>query len=428
MEESATNIFSGTFSGNFIPHGHCYLWNPTLVWLHLISDAAIALAYFSIPIVLIYFALRRKDLPFGNIFILFGAFIISCGLTHVMGIWTIWHPDYWLSGGVKAVCAVISVYTAIILVPLIPGFLSFKSPAELEAINQTLQAEISDRLLAETALKESQERYRALVKASSQVLWTTNARGEIESEQLEWMVFTGQTYEESKGLGWLDVVHPEERGEARQAWKDAVATANVYHLQHRSRRYDGEYRYMSVRAVPVRGQDGKVREWVGTKSDITQSKLAEEELRQQAQIIDQVHDSVMRCNLQGDIIGWNKGAERLFGYTAPEATGKHLSLLHLPEQSLEELIFKPLREKGSCELELKMVRKGGEEFYGMLGVAQLRNSGGEVIGLIASAVDITPTKEAEKAIKVERERLFTLLDALPAFISLQAPDYSIRLC
>ena len=426
MEESATNIFSGTFSGNFIPHGHCYLWNPTLVWLHLISDAAIALAYFSIPIVLIYFALRRKDLPFGNIFILFGAFIISCGLTHVMGIWTIWHPDYWLSGSIKALCAVISVYTAIILVPLIPAFLSFKSPAELEAINQTLQAEMSDRLLAETALKESQERYRALVKASSQVLWTTNARGEIESEQLEWMVFTGQTYEESKGLGWLNVVHSEERGEALQAWKDAVATANVYHLQHRIRRYDGEYRYMSVRAVPVRGQDGKVREWVGTKSDITQSKLAEEELRQQAQIIDQVHDSVMRCNLQGDIIGWNKGAERLFGYTAPEVTGKHLSLLHLPEQSLEELIFKPLREKGSCELELKMVRQGGEEFYGMLGVAQLRNTEGEVIGLIASAVDITPAKEAEKAIKVERERLFTLLDALPAFISLQAPDYSIR--
>ncbi|MDY6806393.1 MAG: PAS domain S-box protein [Cyanobacteriota bacterium] len=425
MEDTATNIATNIFSGNFIPHGHCYLWKPGLVWLHLISDAAIALAYFSIPIILINFALKRKDLPFGKILILFGAFIISCGLTHIMGIWTLWHPDYWLSGSVKAVCAGISVYTAAALLPLIPAFLSFKSPAELEAINQTLQGEMSDRLKAETAVKQSQERYRALVKASSQVLWTTNPRGEIESEQPEWMVFTGQTLEESKGFGWLNAVHPEERNEASQTWTAAVASGNFYSREHRIRRYDGEYRYMSVRAVPVREEDGKVREWVGTASDITQSKLVEEELRQQAQIIDQIHDSVIRCNLQGYVIGWNKGAERLFGYTAEEATDKHLSFLDPPEHSLEQLILKPLREKGSTEIEVKMARKGGEEFHAMLGVSQLRNSKGEIIGSIASGMDITAAKEAQTAIQAERE-LFTLLDALPAFISLQASDRSLR--
>jgi hypothetical protein len=99
MQEFLQNIFT---SSPFIPHGHCYLWKTDLVWLHLLSDSLIALAYYSIPITLFYFVQKRKDLPFNWIFLLFAAFIVACGTTHLMEVWTLWHPTYWLSGLIKA--------------------------------------------------------------------------------------------------------------------------------------------------------------------------------------------------------------------------------------------------------------------------------------------------------------------------------------
>ncbi|HEY9905038.1 MAG TPA: hybrid sensor histidine kinase/response regulator, partial [Candidatus Sericytochromatia bacterium] len=87
MLEVLKNLFT---SRTFIPHGHCYLWKPELVWLHIMGDALIAIAYYSIPITLVYFVRKRVDLPFNWIFLLFGAFIVACGTTHVMEIWTLW--------------------------------------------------------------------------------------------------------------------------------------------------------------------------------------------------------------------------------------------------------------------------------------------------------------------------------------------------
>jgi hypothetical protein len=78
------------FAGNYAPHGYCLLWQPELVWTHVISDALIAAAYFSIPVALITFVRRRPDVAFGKMFWLFALFILSCGLTHVMGIWNLW--------------------------------------------------------------------------------------------------------------------------------------------------------------------------------------------------------------------------------------------------------------------------------------------------------------------------------------------------
>jgi hypothetical protein len=93
LEKSMQEFLQSVFASNpFIPHGHCYLWKPGLLWLHIVSDSLIALAYYSIPIALIYFVQQRRDLPFKGIFLLFGAFIVFCGTTHIMSIWTLWHP------------------------------------------------------------------------------------------------------------------------------------------------------------------------------------------------------------------------------------------------------------------------------------------------------------------------------------------------
>jgi signal transduction histidine kinase len=121
-----------------LPHGVCLLWDESLLLLHVVSDSLIALAYYSIPVALIFFVRKRKDLAFSWIFVLFAIFIIACGTTHILGIWMIWRPAYWLDGIVKALTAAVSIITAILLWPLIPKALALPSPAQLRAAYQEL--------------------------------------------------------------------------------------------------------------------------------------------------------------------------------------------------------------------------------------------------------------------------------------------------
>ncbi|MFN6464326.1 MAG: ATP-binding protein [Nostoc sp. DedVER02] len=164
-------FFNYPFQSNgFIPHGHCYLWQTGLVWLHIISDATIALAYYSIPFLLIYFISKRKDVPFNGVFLLFGAFIIACGTGHIMDIWTLWHPNYWVAGGLKAITAIISIYTAFALFYLMPQALTLPSPAQLEAINLILTTEIVERKRIEKELRIAQEVTQNSSQAKSEFL------------------------------------------------------------------------------------------------------------------------------------------------------------------------------------------------------------------------------------------------------------------
>ena len=169
-------IFDSLFRSDLMPHGYCLAWKPALVWLHVASDAIIALSYFSIPIMLVWFVLRRKDVPFFWIFYLFGVFIVACGATHLMSIWNLWHADYGIAGALKALTAAVSLTTAIALIPLAPKALSLKSPAELEAANQRLRDEIEQRKKVEEQLRQ---RTAELVEARDAALESTRLKSEF---------------------------------------------------------------------------------------------------------------------------------------------------------------------------------------------------------------------------------------------------------
>ena len=126
----------------FMPHGYCMQWDPRLVWTHVISDALIALAYFSIPFALLVFAVKRRDVDFRRIFFLFAAFILSCGITHLFGIYTLWYPDYWAEAWVKAFTAAVSLATAYVLWPIIPQALQIPNPHVLARANEQLAEEV----------------------------------------------------------------------------------------------------------------------------------------------------------------------------------------------------------------------------------------------------------------------------------------------
>src|ERR1700736_742429 len=150
-----TSLLAGLFAqDSFIPHGFCLAWVPALVWLHVISDSVIAIAYYSIPFALIYFISRRRDLAFRCIFALSGAFILACGTTHVMGVLTLWYPDYWLDGMIKLFTALVSIFTAAAMWWVMPKALAMPSMAQLEDANRRLQHEIGERERAEATLRD----------------------------------------------------------------------------------------------------------------------------------------------------------------------------------------------------------------------------------------------------------------------------------
>ena len=149
-------------ASDFMGHGYCYLWRPEIVWLHVGSDALITLAYYSIPVSLVYFVRKRSDLPFHWMFLMFGAFILGCGTSHLMEVWTIWHGTYRLAGIVKLITAGLSVSTAVALVPLMPKALALPSPARLAAANRKLEQEMLGREQAEEEQRRSFKQLRAL--------------------------------------------------------------------------------------------------------------------------------------------------------------------------------------------------------------------------------------------------------------------------
>lgn len=167
MPESLARLFSST---GFMPHGMCYQWQPDILTLHVVADSLIALAYFSIPFTLLYFVRRRKDLQFNWIFVCFAVFIIACGATHLMEIWTIWQPVYWLSGAIKVITALASVPTAFLLVRLIPTALRWPSPSALQRVNNDLQLEIAERKRAEADVRHANELLETRVADRTQEL------------------------------------------------------------------------------------------------------------------------------------------------------------------------------------------------------------------------------------------------------------------
>src|SRR6266436_7746708 len=140
-----SDFLQDLFSSDFMPHGFCYLWKPEIVWLHAISDSIITIAYYLIPVALIYFARKRRDLPFDWMLVMFGIFIFGCGTTHLMEVWTLWHGTYALSGIVKAATAASSIATAILLVPKLPQALQLPSQAALAQARDELEIRLRQR-------------------------------------------------------------------------------------------------------------------------------------------------------------------------------------------------------------------------------------------------------------------------------------------
>jgi PAS domain S-box-containing protein len=187
-------LISNLFNAGYMPHVHCYLETSNLILLHLISDSTIGLAYIAISAVLIFLVVKAKsDIPFPSMFLAFGLFIVSCGVTHLMEVWTLWNPLYWLSGGVKLVTAAASLTTAVAILFFVPKILNLikraklveENTVKLEKMNIELEKHVSEKEKTEEMLKKTYDELEIRVRERTIELEKTNAdlRAEIRRHE-----------------------------------------------------------------------------------------------------------------------------------------------------------------------------------------------------------------------------------------------------
>jgi two-component system, chemotaxis family, CheB/CheR fusion protein len=212
--------------------------------------------------------------------------------------------------------------------------------------------DITERKRTEALLQETEERFRALVDAAAQIVWTTSASGEVVEDSPSWRAFTGQAYEQWKGLGWLDVLHLEDRERVEAWWRKAMTEKTSVATEYRIRHISGEWRWTAVRAVPLLNPDGSVRGWVGSNTDIDDVKRAQEErerlltseheARQQAETANRLKDEFLatvshelRTPLNA-IMGWAHMLNR--GSLDEKTTARAVEIIERSARAQNQLI------------------------------------------------------------------------------------------
>src|SRR6266481_74331 len=422
------------FSSSFMPHGHCYLWNPNLIWLHVVSDSLIALAYFFIPVALIYFIWRRRDLPFQWVFICFGIFILACGATHIMEVWTLWHANYWLAGAIKAVTAMASVPTAILLFQSVPQALALPSPeamkleiaerkrteqalhqaknelelrvlertAELRKANEDLVAEIAQRKQIEDVLREREGLIHAILDNSPALIFLKDMEERYLLVNKEFERAFEVSQEEIRGKK-DEQVFPVEQAATFQANDLRVIQTGVP-MEFEEVVLQGDRPHTNiVHRFPLLDLEGKIYAIGGIAADITERKRAEDVLRQTEAYLAQAQRLTHVGSWALPPPYWSQESFEIFGLDPAKGPPRTLEefMLHVhpdDRECLREATETIVEERQNFELKFRIVRPDGE-------IRVLRQVGSPVYenGLLARFVgawiDITEQEQRTEELR-----------------------------
>lgn len=434
-------------------HGFCLSWAPGLVALHAGSDVVIGLAYFSIPVAMAWFVRKRRDFKEWRIAYLFAAFILACGATHLFAILTLWVPVYGIEGLVKALTAALSISTAIALWLLAPRLLALPTPelivaldAELsrglaaqeeatarlrdsEAAMRTLNEALEQRAAERTsalddeivARRDAEELFRQVIEFAPAAMIMIDSEGMIELVNIQTERTFGYSREELIG-GSVDMLLPDRlRGiyGRHRATFFAAPTPRAMGIGHDlfGRRKDGSEFPVEIGLNPLMTPQG--RKVISSITDITKRKAIEKTLGdselEMRLTFDSIRDhAICMLDPEGRVISWNKGAERLKGFTKEEIVGRHFSLFYPPEEVANG---KPEREllvaarEGRAEDEGWRRRKGGSRFMASVIINAIKDSSGQLHGFVKVARDITERKQIEDKLVEANERFAVAAEA-----------------
>ncbi len=265
------------------PHGFCLAWEPGLLWTHAGADLLIAFAYFSISFALLRLVRRRRDVVYPWVFAIFAAFITACGATHLISIVVLWEPLYWLDGLVKAVTAILSVATAILLWPLLPRIIALPSPSELQAVNRKLAEEIEARDRVARQLQESEARFRGFFESSPDALAVVHqdARGRFcfEAVNPAMSALLGQPTSGIEGRPVAAVLGRQEGEVVERLYGDCIARGDMVRTEVERHLHDGNHALESVLVAVPDGSSGRRRVLESTR-DVTERRCLESRLVQ----------------------------------------------------------------------------------------------------------------------------------------------------
>ena len=374
-------------TNRFMPHGSCYLWLPSLVWLHIISDAVIALAYFSIPFALLYFVHKRTDLAYRWVFVLFGIFILLCGTTHLMAIWTIWHPDYWLDGMIKFATALISLLTACLIWQLIPNLLLIPSPQQLKT-NETY--------------------LRAIFNATPDAILISNEQGIITMANHQAEVLLA--YPEGALIGLsIEMIVPERFRANHSAFRAQFLTAPSSRSMAQGRvvkalKHDLSELDVDIRLSPIQTEQGLFI--ASALRDVTLQKQAEEALQASEERFRKVANNapmlIWITDANGNSTFVNQAWLDLTGLEATQSLfNEWLKMVHPDDRdSAFNEFYRNTQCKDPIMTEYRVLGADGTWHWILDKALPTFNLDGHFSGYIGSALDITERKRTEIQLRI----------------------------
>jgi len=432
-----TSFFSRLFdTSGFPPRWHCGEWSEAHGWLHILSDIAIFGAYAAIPMALAFFISRRKDIPFVPIFWLFALFIVSCGFTHLIEATIFWHPWYRLSGVVKAGTAVVSWMTVVALFRVLPSALALPG---LARDHRHLTALIAEREQAEAALRESEERFRAIADNIPQLAWLVDSERRVVWFNRVWLDFTGTTLEDNIGCGWKAVLHPDHGEAVIEKFECHLRDGRDWEDTFPLRGKDGQYRWFLSRMKAIRDESGKVVRFFGTNTDITDMRRTEEALRTSEALhrrseqrfrmaVGTVSNLIWTNNAHGHMEGEQPAWENFTGQLLDEYQGYGWAKAVHPEdaQPTIEAWEQAVAEKRMFVHEHRVRRADGEWRLCSIRAVPMFSEEGAILEWVGVHTDITELREADGLLR-EREALFsTLIEQSPGGVYVVDDEFRVR--
>ncbi|HLO50756.1 MAG TPA: PAS domain S-box protein [Kamptonema sp.] len=406
MLDNWHNFFT---AGQFIPHGHCYLWKPGLVRLHVVSDVVIAISYYSIPLTLVHLVRKRGDLPFDWVFLLFGSFIIACGTGHLMNIWTLWHPTYWLAGFLNAITAIISASVAVLLVWLIPKILALPSPDQLAIANSKLETEIKERQQARLELDRAYQQLTFHVENSpvGVVEWDSEFRVKRWSGQAE-KIFGWKADEViGKHPNEWQFIHPEDAEAVSTVMQKLLYSTEPRNVNlNRNCTKDNSIIYCQWYNSVFMDESGSLVSILSLALDITDRMRAEEELVKQERTLRTIIDHAPIWIWMTDTKGQMQFINKTFCENIGVPESRFLEVPHYWEIMGKEESANCLASDRLCWS--KDVPHHSEEILPFVDgqlhnleiiKAKIKADSGQVIGLIGLAVDVSDRKQAQLALQ-----------------------------
>ena len=414
----------------FMPHGHCYLWEPHILWLHVISDAVIGLSYFAIPLVLMLFSQRRGDLKLNAVFYAFSAFILACGITHFFSIVVIWNPYYLPEGLLKAITAAISAVTASALWLMLPKLVALPSPAKLEAANAQLNEEIRQRWEMDRQMTLQNARLRATNRElAMRELALAQAAGPIAIADLEARItYCNIAFARLLGLDSVDQVLGRSAldflPEGGEALADLLRT-NTWIGEIRVLRADGKAREAAVAASVVEFGGDSPRQIIASFLDVTDQREARIALRESearlanAQRIAQMGN--WDWNLADGDIDWSDEIYRIFGlpqgHAAPPLDDT-LSRIHPDDRAHVRAAMERCMSEdgGTASWNYRIFRPDGTMRYLTAQAEATFGASGKPVRVSGTVQDVTERREAELATRRTETFLDLIVQNIPAML------------